>query len=155
MVVARKKDNDRGRRYVIVHAGCSDGWVAEPLIFEAKRGNHHDNMNSKIFEGYMRKLCDASKERWGNRKVVFCMDNAKYHRREAIVGDDDSDQVVSDENRRTLSQLRKSELIYRVLKLDIDKEWDLERLNAMKKPEIYTLAKQYKVPLVVENIVER
>jgi hypothetical protein len=86
MTVLRKKEKNRGRRYVIVHAGGVDGWVGEPLIWEAKtgsKGDYHDNMNADIFEDYMRKLCLACKEK-GYSKVVFCMDNAKYHRREFV-----------------------------------------------------------------------
>jgi len=84
MTVFQKNGNNRGRRYVIVHAGCIDGWVGEPLIWEAKtgsKGDYHDNMNATIFEEYMEKLCLACKEK-GYSKIVFCMDNAKYHRRE-------------------------------------------------------------------------
>ncbi|KAJ3297442.1 hypothetical protein HK104_000521 [Borealophlyctis nickersoniae] len=58
----RKKDEDetvkrgqrgqRGRRYVLLHAGTKDSWINQPpLIFEAKTsGDHHDNMCGEVSE---------------------------------------------------------------------------------------------------------
>jgi transposase len=78
------KRGNKGRRWVIVHAGGRDGWCGEPRVFEArsKSDDYHDNMNSRIFEEYFRDLCEALLER-GDRyqKIVFHMDNAKYHKR--------------------------------------------------------------------------
>ena len=79
------KNNGRRRRYVIVHAGCEEGRIGEPMIWEANTSksvsDYHDNMNSKIFEDYMDNLCRHCAEN-GHKEVVFCMDNAKYRRRE-------------------------------------------------------------------------
>ena len=69
-----RKNNGRGRRYVTVHAGCEEGWIGEPKIWEANSSNkipdYHEDMNAKIFEEYMEELfrhC-VKKE---HSKVVF------------------------------------------------------------------------------------
>ncbi|KAG0199210.1 hypothetical protein BGX33_011800, partial [Mortierella sp. NVP41] len=144
-----RKNNGRGRRYVIVHAGCQEGWIGEPKIWEASSSNtvpnYHENMNARVFEEYMDKLCQHCVEK-GHKEVVVCMDNAKYHRRE-FTGPD------CEQSRRTLSQLNKSELIDRLLKLN--SKLDPNDLQKLKKPELYSMARlpEYQIPLAVEEIL--
>jgi hypothetical protein len=146
-----RKNNGRGRRYVIVHAGCEEGWIGEPKIWEAnsssKTPDYHENINARIFEEYMEELCRHCVEK-GHREVVFRMDNAKYHRREALGSN-------TEENRKTLSTLKKSELIDRLIK--INPTLDANQLNQCKRPELYSMARQveYQVPLAVEEITHR
>ena len=152
MMTVLRKNNGRGRRYVIVHAGCMEGWIGEPRIWEAnsssKVPDYHDNMNATIFEDYMDKLCRHCQDK-GYEKVVFCMDNAKYHRREAL--DSDCDE----KKRKTLSQLNKSELIERLLK--VNPVLVPAELKTWNKAKLYSEAKLPKsqVPLAVEKITER
>lgn len=135
------KRGNKGRRWVIVHAGGRDGWCGVPKVFEAssKSNDYHDNMDSRIFEEYFRGLCEALLEE-GNkyRKIIFHMDNARYHKR-------------IDGLPRCLSSLRKDEL----------KEWLLskgakpEQLNNLKRKQLYELARdkpEYKGTPVVEKI---
>ncbi|KAF9939998.1 hypothetical protein BGZ70_006380, partial [Mortierella alpina] len=97
MVVLRK---NKGKRYCIIYAGCEDGWVGEPWVWQADcdTADYHQNMNADIFENYMKALCKWCKNKYGDRKVVFCMDNARYHRREhqgdnAVSGMDPSVEI--------------------------------------------------------------
>ncbi|KAF9080744.1 hypothetical protein BGX23_001735 [Mortierella sp. AD031] len=102
-------------------------------------------MNARVFEEYMDKLCQHCVEK-GHKEVVVCMDNAKYHRRE-FTGPD------CEQSRRTLSQLNKSELIDRLLKLN--SKLDPNDLQKLKKPELYSMARlpEYQIPLAVEEIL--
>jgi hypothetical protein len=146
-----RKNKGRGRRYVIIPAGCEEGWIGEPRIWEAnsssKVPDYHENMNARIFEEYMEELCGHCVEK-GHREVVFCMDNAKYHRREALGSN-------TEESRKTLSTLNKPELIDRLVRLN--PALDANQLNQCKKPELYSMARQpeYQVPLAVEEITQR
>lgn len=71
---------NKGRRWIIVHAGSPIGWVGEEGIWEANKGDgdYHDNMNSANFETYFTKLCQWLSEN-GIHGAIH-MDNAKYHR---------------------------------------------------------------------------
>jgi transposase len=77
----------RGRRWIILHCGGKEGWIGDPLLFEAKSksGDYHRNMNAHNFEKYFRELCEHTKAYLKNkqedRPVVFVMDNAAYHKR--------------------------------------------------------------------------
>jgi transposase len=78
----------RERRWVILHCGGEEGWIGEPLLFEAKSrsGDYHRNMNASIFEKYFKDLCKYTKahlerNNQQGRSVVFVMDNAAYHKR--------------------------------------------------------------------------
>jgi hypothetical protein len=106
-------------------------------------------MNSAIFEEYMESLCKFCKDK-GHEKVVFCMDNAKYHRREAQ--HPDTPEGVTN---KTLSQLNKGELIQRLQRMN--PELVETELKKLKKPQIYEMAKrpEYKMPLAVEEITRR
>lgn len=149
MTVARK--GTKGRRYVLLHAGCENGWIGEPRVWEANSTSkdYHENMNSAIFEEYMESLCKFCKDK-GHEKVVFCMDNAKYHRREAQLPD--TPEGVAN---KTLSQLNKGELIQRLQRMN--PELVETELKKLKKPQIYEMAKrpEYKMPLSVEEITRR
>lgn len=141
------KRGNKGRRYIIVHAGGKEGWIGVPYIFEAtsKSGDYHDNMNSSNFENYFKELCKYCKEVLKKDNVIFCMDNAKYHRREDghIIGSD-----------RTLSQMNKAELIKRLYNNGV-KETTVN-LSKMLKPALYEMAKlsEYTPPLASEVIAK-
>jgi hypothetical protein len=81
MTVLRK---NKGRRWCIIYAGSEEGWMGTPWVWEAdnRSADYHENMNANMFEQYMTALCDWCKTHYPGRKIVFCMDNAKYHRRE-------------------------------------------------------------------------
>ncbi|CAO3568837.1 unnamed protein product [Mortierella alpina] len=80
MTVLRK---NKGRRWCIIYAGGEYGWMGNPWIWEAdsRSADYHENMNATMFEKYMKALCRWCKTKYPEKKVVFCMDNAKYHRR--------------------------------------------------------------------------
>ncbi|KAF9399988.1 hypothetical protein BGZ76_007806, partial [Entomortierella beljakovae] len=183
MTVLRKKAAKRGRRYVIVHAGNSEGWIGEPLIWEARigDGDYHKNMDGDIFEKYMENLCKVCKDK-GHQKVVFYLDNARrVHSAPSFSGSSYSgpcnsepsypgtnysgpstqdqgaqDQIAAAEEsnttRRTLSTLRKSELIDRLMSLNNDLK--KEDLVLKKRKNLYSMARQseYQVPFTVEEI---
>ncbi|KAI8598981.1 hypothetical protein EDD21DRAFT_172704 [Dissophora ornata] len=104
-----RKGMDRGTAYL---GGPSD---------------YHENMNTKIFEDYTEKLCRHCMD-VSYKEVVFCMGNAKYHRREFI-------RSAGEETRKTLSTLNKSELIQRVL--GINKDLYVDDLKKRKKADLY------------------
>jgi hypothetical protein len=81
MTVLRK---NKGRRWCIIYAGSEEGWMGEPWIWEAdsRSADYHENMNANMFDSYMNALCNWCVTKYPGRKIVFCMDNAKYHRRE-------------------------------------------------------------------------
>jgi len=58
--------------------------MGEPWVWEAdsRSADYHENMNANMFESYMVALCEWCALKYPGRKIVFCMDNAKYHRRE-------------------------------------------------------------------------
>jgi Chromo (CHRromatin Organisation MOdifier) domain len=108
-----KRRQGKGKRWIIVHAGGSCGWVGDPMVFDPAAsggssnnnngGNdnddYHSNMNSEIFQKYFEKLCRWMKDRYGKqRKVVFHMDNASYHKK-------------IDGLEKPLSKLNKTELV--------------------------------------------
>src|SRR5262249_48248006 len=77
------KRGNKGRRWIIVHAGGSCGWVGEPMVFEAKHGSgdYHENMNWTVFRNYFDSLCQWMQDRYPGKKVIFHMDNAAYHKK--------------------------------------------------------------------------
>jgi len=135
------KRGNKGRRWVILHAGGLDGWCGNPCVFEAKSSSndYHDNMDGTIFETYFRDLCETLLEsRDKYRQVVFHMDNAKYHKR-------------IDGLPRCLSSLRKEELKTWLL----SKGAEPEQLEKLGRRELYELARddlRYKGIPVVERI---
>lgn len=92
MTVLRK---NKGRRWCIIYAGSEEGWMGEPWVWEAdsRSADYHENMNANIFELYMTALCEWCRTNYPERKVVFCMDNAKYHRREHQAKSRPNDEV--------------------------------------------------------------
>ncbi|KAF8984258.1 hypothetical protein BGZ46_008431, partial [Entomortierella lignicola] len=135
------KRSNKGRRYIIVHTGSELGWIGEPKIWVANdpSGDYHKNMNSEAFEEYFLGLCRfCAKE--GHPKVVFCMDNAKYHRREAT------------SINKCLSSLRKAELIQRL----VDMGANGEAIKGLTVRQLKDMAKEerFKPPLVVEEIAK-
>ncbi|KAG0284495.1 hypothetical protein BGZ98_005904, partial [Dissophora globulifera] len=81
MTVFRK---NKSRCWCIIYAESEDGWVGSLWIWEAgtSSADHHENMNVSMFEKYMTTLCQWCKANYPEKKVVFCMDNAKFRRRE-------------------------------------------------------------------------
>ena len=77
MTVLRK---NKGRRWYIIYAGSEYGWIGDPWIWEAdsRSADYHENMNASMFEKYMKALCQWCKTKYPEKKVVFCMDYAKY-----------------------------------------------------------------------------
>jgi len=142
MTVYRRK---RGRRYIIVHAGSKEGWVGEPKIWVANEHNedYHKSMNALAFEEYFEELCRHCKQEREYPKVVFCMDNASYHRREQYV----------DGTSKILRQLKKDELIQRLVRMGASED----SIKKLKRPELYAMAKEerYRVPLAVEVIAQK
>jgi hypothetical protein len=95
-----KRKKGKGRRWVIVYAGGPEcGWVGNPEVFEGcSTGDYHENMDSERFLKYFEKLCIWMRNKYGERKVVFHMDNAPYHKK-------------IDGLKKPLSKLNKSELV--------------------------------------------
>lgn len=141
MVVKR---GNKGRRWVIVHAGSEEGWVGTPEVFEASSGSgdYHQNMNANKFEAYFRGLCAHLFHEREKRKVVFCMDNAKYHRRE----------VGRQQGGKTLSAMNKSELIERLIANGCTEK--KQKLAKLLRTKLYEMAKrrEYQQELEVERI---
>lgn len=90
--------------------------MGEPAVWEAKTsdGDYHDNMDSKNFKTYMEKLCQWCSEQSNEKfkRVVFCMDNAKYHCQEYELPG-----TTEEEKKRTLSNFRVIDLINRILRI--------------------------------------
>lgn len=69
-----------GERYVIVHAGNSEGFIQNAsLIFKCKKktGDYHDNMNNDNFENWFKTQLIPNLE----EPSLIVMDNASYHSR--------------------------------------------------------------------------
>lgn len=149
----------KGKRYCIIHAGWLGGWVGDPWIWPAKYGggsDYHENMNANIFEDYFESLCQHCQSEFGTSKVIFVMDNAKYHRREfqgkgnAGMKGDDSD---GESDHRTLSTLKREQLIERLCSLNVERK----TICGLTRAKLYKMAKrpEYKVPLATEVIAQR
>lgn len=74
----------KGKRIVIVHAGCKDGFIPNCLLLCGKKlkechADYHSDMNGEVFEDWFEKslLQNLPKD----KKCVIVMDNAKYHSR--------------------------------------------------------------------------
>ena len=91
--------------------------MGNPWVWKAESDaiDYHENMNATMFESYMVALCKWCEEEYPGRKIVFCMDNAKYHRREfqggsaseAAIGDKSVEAV--DEYLKRKADARKTE----------------------------------------------
>lgn len=145
------KRQGKGRRYIICHAGSKLGWIGEPMIWVAGTDSedYHKNMNAKTFIKYFERLCKWCVDA-GHKKVVFVLDNAKYHRCERVPNDDDDDD---EDHSKTLSQMRKSQLIDRLVERGAGERADLA--TKLKK-ELYEEAKKpkYQRPPYVEVIAK-
>ncbi|KAI4454306.1 hypothetical protein MML48_9g00011692 [Holotrichia oblita] len=74
----------RGKRIIIAHAGCMDGWVGEALLsaknIKSSSLDYHEDMTSSLFEDwFVKKLLPALLSR-----SAIVMDNASYHSRQFI-----------------------------------------------------------------------
>jgi len=124
----------RGRRWVIVHCGGSEGWVGRPLVFEAssKTADYHDNMNAEKFEEYFKELCEEILKKYPQERiqqgVYIYMDNAAYHKRVEGLP-------------KGISKLKKQELIMWMKKCD-PQLTDENTFNGKSKEEIYSICRQ-------------
>lgn len=127
----------KGRRYVIVHAGCEDGWIGTPRVWVANSssGDYHDNMNSRIFLEYMNELFASCKEKAPEKKFVFVLDNAKYHKVEHGVDDDSAGGSAH----RSRSMMNKGQLAD--LPIRNGCEESKENLMKRKKADLYNMSK--------------
>ena len=170
MTVLRKS---KGRRWCIIYAGSEEGWAGEPWVWEAdnRSADYHENMNANMFESYMVALCKWCAAKYPHRKVVFCMDNAKYHRseyqanpaNEAAIGNESVktvDEYLTQKTnarkgklpnappQKSLSQLKKDELIQRLAPLlgvkfaPLREETFAHQMKGYKKNILYDLARK-------------
>jgi len=148
---------NKGKRYCIIHAGCKYGWIGTPRVWPARyggTGDYHENMNSTIFDAYFDELCRHCRDDLKLPRVVFVMDNAKYHRTEYRGYDQNIVlEQGSQQRHKTLSQLSKSELYQRLRSLNAD----VELLDKLNKKQLYDLAKtsNFKIPFSSEAIAEK
>ena len=73
------KAQSKGRRFVILHAGCGDyGWVQNALLIyqESGRGEYHGKLNGPLFVRWFTQQLLPNLR----RRSVIVMDNAKYHK---------------------------------------------------------------------------
>ena len=81
--------DSRGKRLLVVHAGCDTGFLSNTLLVIAKGikqafADYHQNMDAVTFETWIQKqLIPALKEKEAitGRRQVLVMDNASYHSR--------------------------------------------------------------------------
>lgn len=106
-------------------------------------------MNSTIFIEYMNELFASCQQKDPEKKFVFILDNAKYHRCE------EGDPGNQGPNRKSLSQMNKDELISRLLRRGCPET--KESLTKKLKPVLYEMAQQdeYQGRLDVEVAAEK
>lgn len=74
----KRKSLDKGKRYVVVHAGGKDGFVEGALlVFSSKEqdGDYHKTFNGPIFENWLTNQLLPSLP----SPSVVVLDNASYH----------------------------------------------------------------------------
>jgi transposase len=74
----RKPRGDEGKRFIVLHAGNSDGFIeGASLVFSstAKTSDYHDNMNAVLFTKWMEEQLLPSLE----KPSLLILDNAPYH----------------------------------------------------------------------------
>ena len=66
----------KGKRLIILHAGCEDGFITNmDLVFECrKQGDYHAEMNSVVFLDWFEKLCMGLEQ-----PSFIVIDNASQH----------------------------------------------------------------------------
>lgn len=74
----------RGKRLIILHAGCEQGWIQGALLISSKHlknssADYHEDMDSELFEKWFSDQLLPNIP--GNSVIV--MDNASYHSRQA------------------------------------------------------------------------
>ena len=154
MTVLRRS---KGRRWCIIYGGCEYGWVGEPWIWEAdsRSADYHENMNANMFEAYMTALCRWCQDQHPGKKVVFCMDNAKYHRREYQADptqeiDAEVDSIASIDDYLRLKRYRR--------KGKIENKAPQKSLSQLNKPDLVRrlapLLATKLLPLIAQPIVQ-
>jgi len=124
----RKLPLGKGQRFVILHAGCEDGFLNGcELVFKGistDGRDYHTEMNSKIFEKWVNEQLEPALP----EKSLIIMDNASYH-------------SVREEGTKTpTSNSRKGDMINWLTKNNINFN------NKAKKPELYEIVKLNKGP---------
>lgn len=128
--VKRKKGCGSGKRFIILHAGSSTGFVpGASLIFSSKSKSldYHDNMDCEMFEKWLKERLIANLD----DPCLIVLDNASYHGR-----------IL---NKQPTSSWRKSE-IFNWLKTENQnpspnmlKSELLSMARSLKKPKIYAV----------------
>lgn len=150
-MVLHKNRTNRGRLYVIIHAGSALGWIGLPHVWEAKsRGDdYHSNMNTDIFKDYMKDLCKHC-QNMDYAKVVFCMDNAAYHH--WLV----QNPGAKEETRcKTLLKYKKDELVEHLIWQDSSLDKDELMKNTWGVMYKMATCPEYKPPFTVQQLVQR
>lgn len=71
---------NEGQLFVLIGACSEQGWVAaDSFKIGRKSGNHHDHMDSKRFEEFVREKLIPGVDELGEECIII-MDNASYHR---------------------------------------------------------------------------
>lgn len=88
----------KGRRIVIIHFGCQEGWIPEGKKVWAcsvrqteSTEDYHRNVDGRIWLSIFEEVCRALQAR--GKHAVFFMDNARYHK---LDGDDEVRREIFD-----------------------------------------------------------
>jgi hypothetical protein len=114
-------------------------------------------MNADIFEEYFESLCQHCKDQFDDTQVIFVMDNAKYHRRESQSWKDTEETMEGDPDedseRRTLSNLKRGQLVKRLCSLGVEND----KISNLTRAKLYEMAKrpEFKIPLATEVTARR
>lgn len=128
--VKRKKGCGSGKRFIVLHAGSSSGFInGASLIFSStsKSADYHDNMNCELFEKWVREKLIPNLE----EPSIIVLDNASYHSRTIYKQPTSSwkkDQIFQwlvQENQNPSPGLLKSEL--------------LVKAKSIQKPKLYVV----------------
>lgn len=134
---------NKGHHWCIIYAGSEEGWMGKPWVWEANShsADYHENMNGNMFEHYMTALCEWCKTKYPGRKIVFCMDNAKYHHHEYQAHPTD-EATSTEEPIRTIDD-------YLCLKVNRGKGKSKEAKKIKNDPPQKSLSKMNKEELVL------
>lgn len=79
-VSGKKNVIGKGKRLIVVHAGCHAGFIKDALLTtwtDGKSSDYHDSMNAQHFEEWFNQLLTNIPD-----NSVIVMDNASYHSRQ-------------------------------------------------------------------------
>lgn len=127
----------RGRRIILVHFGCKEGWIpGGEHVWECTgketdaTGDYHGNVNGEWWMNMFEKVCQQLKDR--KKQCIFVMDNAKYHK---LVGNPELDAIYWPG--RTLSTALKPQLLKYL------KDHNIPHENPIKVDDARKLARQH------------